>query len=287
MVRSTRRGPSGRAVAQMSHSAIYVTDVRHRRHRPARHVLRHRTFHVLIDIDELAALDRDVRGFGWDRWAPMSFRGRDHLDGTDAPIRERLDSLLRAHGSRLPAGRLQVLSHPRTFGHVFNPVAWWFAYEPDGQLALVVAEVTSTFGDRAIYVLDALEDRGDGVLYATANKRLHVSPFLPVEGHQYRFVLRPPGTPPGERVVVHMEVDDAAGTILDATQDGRRWEFSSRGVRRILLRHPFVSLASLAAIHLHALRLWLKRVPFHRRPTPPSDALAVRGRPTGDLRNRR
>jgi DUF1365 family protein len=45
------------------------------------------------------------------------------------------------------------------------------------------------------------------------------------------------------------------------------------------MRHPMASLAALAAIHRNALRLWRARVPFHRRPDPPHDALQVgRGR---------
>ncbi|MGA1078687.1 MAG: DUF1365 family protein, partial [Nitriliruptoraceae bacterium] len=108
-------------------SALYVGEVRHRRHRPVHHALRHRTFHALLDVDDLDRLDREVRGFGVDRPAPMALRTRDHLDGAEGPLRPRLAALVAARGGRLPAGPLQLLCHPRTFGHVFNPVAWWFA----------------------------------------------------------------------------------------------------------------------------------------------------------------
>ena len=261
-------------------SAIGRTTVRHRRHRPREHELELATMHVLVDVDELPELDRRVRGFGVDRAALMAIRAADHLlgDGTGGDLRAEVERHLAAQGVTLPAGRLQLLCHPRTFGHVFDPVAWWFAYDPDGSLGLVLAEVTSTFGDRDVYVLDALEPGPNGTVRASAEKRLHVSPFLPVDGLRYRFVIRPPGAEPDGRALVHMEVEDADGVVLDATQRVALTPMSSREVARALLRFPLVSLRSLAWIHAHALVLWRKRVPFHRRPDPPAGALRVRGR---------
>ena len=259
-------------------SALARTRVRHRRYRPAVHQLDVRTFHVLVDVDDLPRLDREVVGFGHNRRAMVAIHDRDHLGPVDATaeprtLRARVAELLAAQGVVLPEGPLQLLCHPRVFGHVFNPVAWWFAFHPDGQLGVVLAEVTSTFGDRVVYVLDELEQLGNGSVRAAASKRLHVSPFLPTEGHAYRFVVRPAGSPPAGGVLVHMEVDDAEGTVLDATQQARLEPFTSGRLLALLLRFPAVSLRSLTLIHLHALRLWIKRVPFHRRPAPPVDAI--------------
>lgn len=266
-------------------SALGRSTVRHRRHRPRKHELELRTLHVLVDVDDLPELDRRIVGFGHNRRAPMAIRDTDHLLGAEVGRGEQVGSLrdevarsLAARGVRLPNGRLQLLCHPRTFGHVFNPVAWWFAYHPDGELGLVLAEVTSTFGDRVVYVLDELEPGPGGTVRATAEKRLHVSPFLPVEGLRYRFVIRPPGDLSESRILIHMEVEDEEGLVLDATQRVALSPIGSRAVLGALLRFPLVSLRSLAWIHVHALLLWVKRVPFHRRPEPPSGALRVRWR---------
>jgi len=242
--------------------------------------------HVLVDVDDLPRLGREVRGFGHDRRAAMAVHARDHLAGRDGDLRELLASVVAEGGAVLPEGPLLLLAHPRTFGHVFNPVAWWFAHRPDGELAMVVAEVTSTFGDRALYILDLLEQGEDGLWRAGATKRLHVSPFLPVEGLSYRFAFLPPSLQDAsrpQRVLVRMEVDDAEGPVLTATQDARLAPFDTRTLRRALLRHPAASLRALLAIHGHATRLWKRGVPFHRRPDPPDDALRVKGRaPTTD-----
>jgi DUF1365 family protein len=272
-----------RAAAAPATSALSWTRVRHRRHRPAVHVIDVPTFHVLVDVDDLPRLDREVRGFAHNRRGLVSLHDADHLghvsgEVAKASLRDRVVGLLAAQGIDLPAGPLQLLCHPRMFGHVFNPVSWWFAHHPDGRLGLVLAEVTSTFGDRVVYVLDELESNANGSVRATASKQLHVSPFLPTEGLGYRFVIRPPGSPLTGRALVHMEVEDEEGLVLDATQRARLVPFTTSQLARLLLRYPLVSIRSLVLIHTHALRLWSKRVPFHRRPAPPVDAVRVRGR---------
>ncbi|MFW6010000.1 MAG: DUF1365 family protein, partial [Actinomycetota bacterium] len=46
-------------------SCLYVGAVRHRRHRPTSHAFSYRTYHALLDVDELPRLARELRGFGY------------------------------------------------------------------------------------------------------------------------------------------------------------------------------------------------------------------------------
>ncbi|MFP6726559.1 MAG: DUF1365 family protein, partial [Alphaproteobacteria bacterium] len=62
----------------MSSSAIYDGVVTHQRLRPKRHRLRYQVFCLLLDLDELPALDHRVGLFGFNRVAPISFFNRDH-----------------------------------------------------------------------------------------------------------------------------------------------------------------------------------------------------------------
>lgn len=245
-------------------SALMVGSVAHRRHRPRVHAFRYRTYHALIDVDELAALDREVVGFGYRRAAISSFHDVDHFGPLDVPVRVKLARWLADQGVGAPEGRLLVLTNLRVLGHVFNPVSWWFWYDRDERLQLVVAEVANTFGDHHSYLLTDLDER-DGIVRARAPKVFHVSPFLPIEGLEYRFtfVLR------ADRITVKMDVDGAEGPWLDAVQDGHRRSFTR--LLRTVASHPLMTLHTVAAIHLQALRLWRKRVGFFRRPVAPPD----------------
>jgi DUF1365 family protein len=256
-------------------SALYVGSVSHRRHRPRPNAFRYGLYWTLIDVDELAALDREVRGFGYRRRAVTSFHDTDHFGPADVPVRVKLARWLADRGVELPPGRVEVLTSLRVLGYVFNPVSWWFCHDADGELALVVAEVNNTFGDAHSYLFDRLERHRDGTLRAAAPKAFHVSPFLPIDGHTYEVVL----LPPGERVLVKMDVrevappgaEEDAELILDATQDGRRVPLNAPNLARTLARFPLVTLRTVFLIHRQAWRLWRLRTPFFRRPVAPDD----------------
>lgn len=251
-------------------SALIVGWTRHRRHRHPQRTFRHRTYHALIDLDELPRLDRDVRGFSSRRAAPLQLRARDHLERGDAPLKAKLARTLAARGHALPDGQVLLLANLRVAGQVFDPVSWWFCHRSDGTLALVVAEVHNTFGDAEAYVLDELEHHPGGQVTAEAAKHLHVSPYLPIDGlrYRFRFALR------SEHVVAHVEVHDDDGLVLDATQTGRPHPMDTATLWRTVLANPLLPLRTVIAIHAHAVVLAIRGARFHRRPAPPVDGIA-------------
>lgn len=238
-------------------SALYVGTVMHARHEPSENVFRYPVYMTLLDLDELPQLDRELRLFGWNRRAVTSYHDRDHLD-------------VRAHvaaaGVELGVGgRLEVLTNLRVLGHVFNPVSFWWCYRGDGTLACIVAEVSNTFGERLPYVLHpadeaAVSARLDRRVWET-DKRLHVSPFMPMD-QSYTWWL----SEPGARVDVRMDVHEEGRADFRATLVARRVELTPDSLRAALVRYPLMPATVVARIHLQAARLWAKRVPFFPKP---------------------
>jgi uncharacterized protein len=102
-------------------SSLTVGTVRHRRLRPKAHAFTYRTWHALLDLDELDRLEADVVGFGHRRRGLATFRDTDHLGPVDLPVREKLSRWLAGQGVALPDG--PVLLHTNT-----RPTAvsrWW------------------------------------------------------------------------------------------------------------------------------------------------------------------
>lgn len=236
-------------------SALYVGTVMHARRAPSEHVFRYPVYMTLLDLDELRDLDETLPLFGWNRRAVTSFYDRDHLD-----VRAHLT----AAGVDLgPGGRIEVLTNLRVLGHVFNPVSFWWCHRADGSLAAVVAEVNNTFGDRLPYVLlpaESTHRTGERQVWET-DKRLHVSPFMPMD-QSYTWWL----SEPRERVAVRMDVHDAALPDFHATLVARRVPLTARSLRAALVRYPLMPATVVGRIHWQAARLWLKHVPVHRRP---------------------
>ncbi len=235
-------------------SALYVGTVMHARRSPHDHVFRYPVYMAFLDLDELPLLDRRLRLFGWNRRALTSFHDGDHIDVRD---------VLAARGIELgDGGSIQVLTNLRVLGYVFNPVSFWWCRRGDGSLACIVAEVNNTFGERHSYVLlpAAGTEAGGRVVFET-DKRLHVSPFMPMD-QSYTWWF----SEPGDRLSVRMDVHEAGSRDFHATLTARRLPLTAASLRSVLVRYPLMPARVLGRIHWQALRLWLKRTRFYRKP---------------------
>ncbi|MEM5454033.1 DUF1365 domain-containing protein [Paraburkholderia phytofirmans] len=254
--------------------------VMHERLRPKHHRFTYPVFYVRCDLDRLASLDSGW--FGIDRWRPLSLYRRDHgpRDGSDLAtwMREQLS----AAGVEEANGRIWLQAFPRVFGYAFNPVSFWFCHDRDGQLRALLAEVRNTFGERHSYLLSA-----KSAAPIAANTRLmcrkvlHVSPFCRVEGG-YTFRVREASN----SASVSIDYHDADGLLIRTALGGRLTPLTRASALAALLRQPLLTVGVIARIHWQALRLALKKVPFHgKHPAParcgdvPTDHAAA-GRPS-------
>jgi len=257
------------AVTRPHTPALLIGRTRHRRHRPKSRAFALKTFTALVDVDQLGQLDATVRGFSANRFNVTGMYDTDHLGQDSRPLRTKLADVLTDHGVDLPDGPVLLLANLRNFGYVFDPVSWWFCFHPDDQLAFIVAEVHNTFGEQHLYLLDTFDQAPSGQLTATATKVFHVSPFLPIEPLAYTFTFRLTAN----ELACHIDVDDANGRLFDATQYGTLIPLTTRTLWHTLATHPLMTFRTIVRIHREALVLFTKRVPFHRKPQPPSKDL--------------
>ncbi len=255
----------------MRRSAIYLGRLRHRRLDAWSRTFTHRVWHVLLDLDELPELVRQIPILSHNRFNLLGFDDSDHMRPERSDVRSKLAAWLEAEGVAPPEGRVLLLTNLRQLGHVFNPVSFYYCHDRSGALRHVVAEVNSTFGETCCYLLESSGGGPAGVVRDEHDKVFHVSPFQPVDG-SYRFRV----TPPGERLTVHIDLLREGLRVFDATLSAERRRLSTATLAGALLRHPHVTLRNVALIHLHALRLWLRGAPFHAKPSPPEAAWRTR-----------
>jgi DUF1365 family protein len=255
----------------MTVSAIYAGRVVHTRARPVRHRLSYRSFHLLLDLDELPQLAAGLRLFSTERFNLFGFSGRKHGDGSATPLRQQIDQHLCRAGIDPEGGAIRLLCMPSVLGASFNPLSIYFCHGADGRLSAVLYEVNNTFGQRHSYLIP-LSDRTSTPLRQSCAKQFHVSPFMEM-AMTYHFRV----TPPAERVAVAISAVDAAGPMLTAAFAGERRDLTDANLARAFLRHPLLALQVLGAIHWEAAKLWRKGLSSRPRPLPPSEPVSIVG----------
>jgi DUF1365 family protein len=246
------------------HSRLYVGQVRHRRHSPTPHAFRYGVFMLYLDLEELPTLFRRRWLWSADRPALARFKREDHLGEAHTELASSVRRLVLEQAGLRLTGPIRLLTNLRYFGYGFNPVSFYYCFDPAGNhVEAIVAEVNNTpWGERYCYVLPGTANRGD-----TSNqrflldKRFHVSPFMGMDiDYDWRFRT------PGEKLVVHMKNYQRGEHLFDATLTLRERPINGITLAGALTGYPLMTVKIIAAIHYQALRLWMKKVPFNPHP---------------------
>ena len=238
---------------------LLLGQVMHRRLRPKSHYFRYGVYQLRLPLRSLAQEDFAPALLSRNRFNILSFHDRDHGDGTQ-PLLTWIEAILRDHGIEDADGEIWLHCFPRVLGYVFNPVSFWFCHRADGRLRAILCEVNNTFGERHCYLLTQPED---GAM--SAQKIFHVSPFCKVEG-RYDFHFAAEDGQHRARI----DYDDGQGHLILTSIVGREVPLTSAAIFRQFLTKPMMTWAVVLRIHWHALRLWLKGVPFFTKPQPPT-----------------
>jgi DUF1365 family protein len=255
-------------------SCLYECRILHARFTPQPHRFVYRIFLFALDLDELPALPRRLALFSHNRANLYSFRDRDYfptaeplhppappaqcnlLGYTPGNLRERVVRFLAGRGIDLTAGRVTLVTLPRIFGYLFNPVSFYFCHDRTGAPVAALAEVTNTFREMKLFPLGPDTQVAPGEFRLRVPKHFYVSPFSDVDV-SFDFTLRTPGDQ------LSVQIDDYTGAerTLTSVLTGARRELTGARLFWFTLKYPLLSLRVITLIHWHAFRLWLKRVP--------------------------
>lgn len=240
-------------------NSLYECSVTHTRISPKKHAFTYRVFMLSIDLDSFP----QVPLLSQNRFNLFSIHNRDHIN-TDPTlsIRQNLTSWLAEKGTVIPDDAIiKLITFPRVLGYAFNPVSFYYIYRNTGEPITAVAEVTNTYREMKLFPLG--EPNTEGRFNHTVAKNFYVSPFSdPNDTFHFRICQ------PSDQWTIHIDnLTDAKPTLLSAIRGEQRQLTASR-LAWLAIKYPLLSLSIIFRIHLHALLLFLKKIPHFAKSTP-------------------
>lgn len=247
---------------------LLTSDVYHTRLLPKRHCLQHRVFYYMFELSDLSYLN-NYRITSYNRFNIWSLYSKDYGFDGDGLNPARFEKIKSEY--HIPDGKIYCVTVPKFMGHGFNPVSFFLFYDMDNQLCAVLSEVHNTFGERHSYI--CRHPNGD-TIHATdtirATKIFHVSPFFPVSGH---YIFQFDNTDTHLSVKIDYYNEQNQKTLVTGIR-AKKTILTKNQPLILMLRYPFISIKILLLIHYHAVILWLKKIPFFKKPKPPSQSIS-------------
>lgn len=200
--------------------------------------------------------------FSVDSFNIFSFHNKDHATRNGKQTLPWIFEMLEGSGvKKQEIANVELLTHPRCFGFVFNPVSFYFCFDEKEEIVAVVAEVNNTFGQTHSYVVK----NEDGLpinemKFYKMKKELFVSPFFSVEGHyEFRFVHKK--DPKKQKIAVFINYFKEGNLAFETSLTGKLVKFSARNA----MPYVFTTFKTVFLTVVQAFRLkFLKKLKFNK-----------------------
>lgn len=215
-----------------------------------------------LDLDEIDSITDEIPFISRNRFNFFSFRDQDHLVMNDQAnnIKDQLLLFLKENGiENHQVGQVKLITNLSTFGYQFNPVSFYYCYNPSGTPLCAVAEVSNTYREMKLYFLPATTFKA-WEFTSLQTKHFYVSPFIDLDT-SFDFHL---GIPTD---TVHIRIDDFKEDkrFFLSTLTGQQRTLTSWNVLKFAFRFPLITLQVMGLIHWQAFKLWLKKIGYHKK----------------------
>lgn len=257
---------------------LSIAKVFHKRLSPRVNQFSYDVFYLGFDIAKISQIRRALLGV--DSFNIFSFYSKDHggrdcgkgsgpLRGqtpkhsSENNIEQWIRQILDEKNLNQKVKNIFLVTHPRLFGYVFNPVSFWFCLDENKNLIAVLCEVNNTFGEHHDYLIfnhnhAPIEENQE----FEAQKDFHVSPFFTREGkYKFRFKFSSKNI----FVAINYFSNDDQPLLL-TTVSCKNIALNNRNLLKLFFAIPFVTFKVLALIHFQALKIIFKKIKYIKKP---------------------
>ncbi len=242
--------------------ALWRAKVFHKRFYPKVNAFAYKVFYTLLNMEQLT--DKNNWLFSSKNPALLRYRDEDHGNRDGSSALEWAKKIFKK--KNILVDSIYLLTIPRIYGYVFNPVSFWLGFF-QGELYAVICEVNNTFGQTHSYI--CYEHDGLPIDFANhyaSPKNFHVSPFYALTGYYtFRFDIK--NKKNFWSIVIHYHDQDKLQLITSIS--GTLSPMSNMSILRELFRVPLMSFKVIFMIHYQALKLFLRKTKFNKMPNQP------------------
>ena len=247
-------------------SCLYKARVMHNRLAPKVNRFHYNVFMFYLDLNEIDLLHKRMKFMSRNRFNLFNFRDKDHLqlprgnpDGSKN-VRQHITDYLQTQGVMIGTGRIMVLTNLCTLGYQFNPVTFYFCYDEENRPICSIVEVCNTFLEMKPYFLGA-DTNENSHFKLNTTKFFYVSPFTDMDTN-FDFDLEIPG----EKLQIRIDDFDKEGKrFFISTLSGSKKPLTDANLLIYFFSFPLITIKVISMIHWQAFKLWLKKLPFHKK----------------------
>ncbi len=248
---------------------IFNAKVMHKRLFPKENAFVYSIYYLALPLSNLTSACLPINRAG-----AISFHEKDHGPCDGESLETWIRTLLKTHNEKLNdiTQDIVLVSLPRIFGYVFNPVSFWLCLDNNKTLRAVLCEVNNTFGEAHNYLCahNTLEPITQDD-WLQANKIFHVSPFLKREGHyKFRFALK------NEKLGIWIDFYDGENKKqLITSLIGTLSPLNKKSLRYAFWTRPLITLKAITLIHWHAVKLIFKGIKHIKKPEQKEEKISL------------
>ena len=244
-------------------SCLYDCRMIHHRIKPKEHRFGYRLFMFYLDLDEIDSIAAKIPWISRNRFNIYAFNDADHVQEGADTVKGNVLRYLEQHDLAEESGKIYLLTHLRTWGHVFNPVSFYFVEDKNGKPLCMIAEVANTFKEQKLYLVTA-DKLKDGTYRDAQKKYFYISPFSDLDT-TIQFRVRPPQ----EKLALSINETEENKPFFFSSLKGKEKALNKRNLLFYTVFLPFITLQVVLGIHWHALKLYLKKIPVRAKSNRP------------------
>ncbi|MES2140431.1 MAG: DUF1365 domain-containing protein [Bacteroidota bacterium] len=249
----------------MLNSCLYKCTVMHNRLEPKQHRFHYNIFMFYIDLDEIDLLTQKLWMMSRNRFNFFSFKDSEHLQlprenpDKSKNVKQHITDYLQQNGITIGNGKIRLLTNLNVLGYNFNPVSFYYCFDANNSPLCVVAEIGNTFGEIKPFFLGE-NNLTSNKFYLNTTKYFYVSPFIDHDTNfDFNLVI------PDDKLNIRIDDYKNEKRFFISTLTGVREPISNFNLLKYSIRFPFITLKIITLIHWNAIKLWLKKIPYHKK----------------------